>query len=348
MMLVMVIGIIIHMVSNNGMALKGTAVWYRQSHDTDDYNFNYERTEQMDQYHGLASGIFSCDECLAGKNPSRGSETCTVVEAMFSYETIFSIIGDATFGDRVEQLTFNALPATMDAEMWTHQYLQQTNLPNAAPQNDPWWNSDGGYSNVYGLEPNYGCCTVNYPQGWSRYVQHQYLMTQDETSTGILAALHGPSQLDIILDDPTYGDNTVHIIQTTNYPFVTNPKITFNISADHMFPFSIRIPGWSISNNILLPDGSTAGAQAGSIYTYMYTPSSNTPKGSNAQIIVLTLDTELRVQHRYNDAISLYYGPLLYGLNFPYNMTILQKYAFESVDLQFLAADTWQICNCGR
>ena len=325
---------------NNGMALKGTAVWYRQSHDMDDYNFNYERTEMMDTYHGLASGIFSCDECLAGKNPSRGSETCTVVEAMFSYETIFSVLGDTVFADRVEQLTFNALPATMDAEMWTHQYLQQTNLPYAQPQNDPWWNTDGGYSNVYGLEPNYGCCTANYIQGWPRYVQQQYMMTQDKSSTGIIVALLGPSQLDIILEDPTYGDNAVHIVQTTNYPFETNPKIQFNISADYAFPLSIRIPGWSISPSVQKPDGNYDYPSAGEIYTYMYQPTSGVKQTS--VIVTVQLSTELRVQHRYNDAISLYYGPLLYGLNFPYNMTVLQHYRFGAVDLQFIAADTWQ------
>ena len=69
---------------NSGMALKSAAVWYRQSRDKDDMDSSYERLAQMDQYHGQASGIFSCDEHLAGKNPSRGTEMCTVVEAMFS------------------------------------------------------------------------------------------------------------------------------------------------------------------------------------------------------------------------------------------------------------------------
>ena len=149
---------------NNGQALKSAAVQYRASGEQSDIDSTYLRMHKMDKYHGQASGIFSCDECLAGLNPSRGTELCTVVEAMFSYSTIFSILGDPVFADKVEQMTFNALPATMTADMWAHQYLQQSNEVNAVVQDDPWWNTDGGYSNLYGLEPNYGCCSANFPQ----------------------------------------------------------------------------------------------------------------------------------------------------------------------------------------
>ena len=57
---------------NNGQAIKSEGVWYRQSNDTSDYQSSYERMRLLDTYHGLASGIFACDEHLAGKMPSRG------------------------------------------------------------------------------------------------------------------------------------------------------------------------------------------------------------------------------------------------------------------------------------
>ena len=138
---------------------------YRASHSSSDIDSTYLRMHKMDRYHGQASGMFSCDECLAGLNPSRGTELCTVVETMFSYATMFSVVGDTVFADKVEQITFNALPATLTADMWAHQYLQQSNEVNAKVQVDPWWNSDGGSSVLYGLAPNEGgCCTSNMPQ----------------------------------------------------------------------------------------------------------------------------------------------------------------------------------------
>lgn len=54
--------------------------------------------QKLDEYHGQASGVFGCDEHLAGRMPSRGTELCTVVETMFSYETLFEIQGDPMFG----------------------------------------------------------------------------------------------------------------------------------------------------------------------------------------------------------------------------------------------------------
>ena len=176
---------------NNGMAIKSAAVQWRQSQDPTDVESCYERMEKMDRYHGQASGIFSCDECLAGLNPSRGTELCTVVETMFSYSTIFSILGDPIFADKVEQITFNALPASITPDMWAHQYLQQSNQAYAKQQADPWWNTDGGDSVLFGLEPNYGSAhRPSQPLSLSR-CRSSPALTSLALSLGPLQLLHG-------------------------------------------------------------------------------------------------------------------------------------------------------------
>lgn len=71
---------------------------YRQSGNKSDWESSYVRMRKLDKYHGQASGVFGCDEHLAGTMPSRGTELCTVVESMFSYETLFEIHGDPVFG----------------------------------------------------------------------------------------------------------------------------------------------------------------------------------------------------------------------------------------------------------
>ena len=45
---------------------------YQQSQDDSDIESTYIRIQKLDQYHGQASGIFGCDEHLAGNMPSRG------------------------------------------------------------------------------------------------------------------------------------------------------------------------------------------------------------------------------------------------------------------------------------
>lgn len=72
-----------------------------------------------------------------------GTELCTVVEAMYSYEVLFGIHGDPLFAERAEQLGYNALPATITSDMWAHQYLQQDNEMNAMHLDDHIWTHDG-------------------------------------------------------------------------------------------------------------------------------------------------------------------------------------------------------------
>ncbi len=80
----------------------------------------------------------------AGTDPSQGTELCTIVETMFSLVTSISAFGlnGTSFADRLEMITFNALPGAMDPVchriflpsfsdgsqmLWDHVYLEQTN-----------------------------------------------------------------------------------------------------------------------------------------------------------------------------------------------------------------------------
>ena len=112
--------------------------------------------------------MFSCDEHLAGHDPSQGSELCSVVEAQFSLEQLISILGDARLGDRLEKIAFNALPGTFSKDMWAHQYDQQPNQVMCSLQKRD-WTTNGPESNIFGLEPNFGCCTANMHQGWPKF-----------------------------------------------------------------------------------------------------------------------------------------------------------------------------------
>lgn len=96
---------------NNAMALTSAAVWWQLTGERGDRDALYRMFEMLDRYHGQPSGIFASDEHYAGRDPSQGTELCTVVEAMFSLEIDISILGDPAFGDRLEKIAYNALPA---------------------------------------------------------------------------------------------------------------------------------------------------------------------------------------------------------------------------------------------
>lgn len=153
---------------NNAQALKSAAVWYRQSGNASLPQLSRSRLANMDRIYGMPTGMFCADETLCEapetKMPSRGTELCAVVEAMYSYATMFSVHGDVQFIDRAERIAYNALPATWgDPEdgYWAHQYLQAVNEIAAETQADHVWTHDGPDAEKYGLAPNYGCCTAN-------------------------------------------------------------------------------------------------------------------------------------------------------------------------------------------
>jgi hypothetical protein len=120
---------------NNAQALKSAAVWWRQTANATLPLLSASRLANMDRIYGMPTGMFCADEILCDvpeqKMPSRGTELCTVVEAMFSYNSMFSIHGAVAFADRAERIAMNALPATwaspLGGDMWAHQYLQAVN-----------------------------------------------------------------------------------------------------------------------------------------------------------------------------------------------------------------------------
>ena len=74
----------------------------------------------LETYQAQPNALFCADEVFCGRAPHRGTETCAVVEAMASLEQAFAVLGDPSLADRVESLAFNALPAALTDDMWTH------------------------------------------------------------------------------------------------------------------------------------------------------------------------------------------------------------------------------------
>lgn len=150
-------------VVNNAMGIKAPSLAYRTTHDEADRDAVANAIVTLDTYHGQVTGLFTGDENLAGRDPTRGTELCTVVEYMYTLEELVSSLGEVRFADRLERIAFNALPAQFSADMWPHQYDQQANQVICAVGDYPWTNSPD--ANCFGLAPNYGCCTANLHRG---------------------------------------------------------------------------------------------------------------------------------------------------------------------------------------
>jgi hypothetical protein len=285
-------------VVNNGMAVKAPALWWRLTGDEHDKRMVYEMIEKQDLYHGQAAGIFSGDECFAGKNPSQGTELCAVVEYQFSLEILLSILGNPAFGDRLEKVTYNALPATFSPDMWSHQYDQQVNQVECSIRENRLWTTNGPESNIYGLEPNYGCCTSNLSQGWPKFVSHLWMRTEDE---GLAAVAYAPNIVSTRIKDVPV---SVEII--TDYPFRQDVQLRVSVDEAVRFPLYLRIPAWADEASITIGESQHA-PTAGSFYVL-------DKEWTGTTDIEIVFPMRPRVTRRYNDALALERGPLLYAL----------------------------------
>ena len=143
---------------NNAMATKWGAVAYRMTGNKTHLDEVNRMLETQDRYHGQPHGMFSGDECFGGRELNRGIELCAIVEQMYSLQVAFRAGGQPAWLDRVEAMAFNALPATLSADMWQHQYLQQANEISACIADPHVWQTDGSDSTLFGVAPQFGWC----------------------------------------------------------------------------------------------------------------------------------------------------------------------------------------------
>jgi hypothetical protein len=231
---------------NTAMALKYGGMRYRLSGEPRDRTAASRMLDLLDRYHGQATGAFTCDEHLAGRSPSQGTELCTVVEAMYSLGELAGIQGDGRLGDRLELLAFNALPATFKKDMTAHQYDQQCNQVVCSAKGEHVYVNNGPDSNLYGLEPNFGCCTANLHQGWPKLVSH---LAMKAPEGGLALVAYGPCVIETKIRE-----KPVKVAIETGYPFRDQLTITVTVSEPMTFPLLLRLPGWAEEARINAPE----------------------------------------------------------------------------------------------
>ena len=232
-------------VVNIGMMIKSSALLSRFT-GGDSNAFAKKSMEILLRDHGMACEHFSGDECLSGRSPIHGSECCSVTEAMYSYEWLISITGDAYWADRLEKAAFNALPATNSPDMWTHQYDQMSNQMQCVrfPEGKQPFNTNSEESHLFGLEPNFGCCTANFNQGWPKFAMSTFMKAED----GIAVTAIAPSKL---ID----GNITAEIV--TNYPFEDSYSVKLKAENPCETVLYLRIPEGAESAKINSADAQT-------------------------------------------------------------------------------------------
>lgn len=284
---------------NTAMALKAGALSWRLDRRVRDRAWPAQMIAFLDRYHGQASGMFAADECLSGRNPVQGTELCAVVEYLYSLETLFSVFGDPAFGDRLEKIAFNALPAALAPDAWSHQYDQQVNQVQCTINPDHRWSTNGPDSNLFGLEPNYGCCTSNLHQGWPKFLAHLWMAAPDE---GIVAAAYAPSRAVF-----TSHGVPVRLSMETDYPFRDAVMLVVEPERPARFPVLLRVPAWAEGATARIAGGPVTPLLPGTLHRLDREWRGRTE-------IAIRFPMRPSTTERYNGAIAIERGPLVYSL----------------------------------
>ena len=231
-------------VVNVAMALKLPAVRFARDGEGRHLETIRRSLENLENLHGMVNGMFSGDEWLAGLGPERGVETCAVVELMFSLEQLVRTFGEAEFGDRLERVAFNALPAAMSADMRSHQYHQQINQVLCTIADRDWTMSTAD-ANTFGLEPHFGCCTANLHQGWPKFVRALWMGTP---SHGLAAIAYAPNRATATVADGV----RVRLETITDYPFKETVQIEVSPDRPARFELLLRAPAWCDAPEVYL------------------------------------------------------------------------------------------------
>lgn len=188
--------------------------------------------------------------------------------------------------------------------------------------------TDGPDSNILGLAPNYGCCTVNQAQGFPKAASRIFYTSRDG---GIAIGMYAPATL-------TLGKQVVEI--ATNYPFDSVVTVTVSLGDDEgpsELPLHLRIPGWATS--------ATLTADGVAVPLHGRTGFMQAVVAKDGSTFVLDFNSEMRVEMGgYNGTVSVMWGALLFSLRIGQQFKTLHTYAFQSKDLQVTATTPWNYC----
>ena len=311
---------------NNSQALKVPAVQYRITGSPAERTAFFRQLGDLDRYHGMPNGMFSCDEHLGGLEPQHGSELCSVVETMYSLEIALATFGNAPIGDRLEKIAYNCLPGTFSDDMWAHQYNQESNQIQVGMLVKP-WTTDGPESNIYGLQPNFGCCTANFHQGWPKYTSSLWMKSPDD---GLVAALFAPSEV-----RTTVRGSQVHIIEETDYPFRNTVRLTVNAAKAHAFPLSFRVPVWATGATAIVNGKPASIALTPGTFARIHRT------WNPGDTVELAFPMTPRLTRWYNRSVAIERGPLVFCLDPGEQWSKLHEHPEQSADWQVDRKSAW-------
>jgi len=286
------------------MGIRQPGVYYQQSKDPkhlEAVERNYRTI--MSEYGQQPGGMFGADENVRpGEiDPRQAAETCSMVEFMYSNESLLKITGQGRYADRAEEIAFNSFPASMTPDLKGLHYLTAPNLVQCDASGDHFFQNAG---TMVSFDPwGYRCCQHNVAQGWPYYAEHLWLATQNN---GLAAVLYAPCQVTAKVADGV----DVRISEDTDYPFGEHVDFVLSCPRPVAFPLMLRIPDWCEGARVLI-NGAAADVD---IPPGHYVVIERQWRHADTVRLELPAKLSATVWSKIGNAVSIRRGPLWYSL----------------------------------
>lgn len=306
---------------NVEQALKLPSVYYQLSGQPDDDKALALGLNSLMREHGLACGINSGTEFLSGNASIQGVELCATVEAMLSLETAVRITGDPALADRLETISFNALPAGLANDI---KGLQYYTLPNnvVITEGGHGFNQDYPNGTVPGPYSGYPCCRYNLHMGWPKLAQNSWAATADG---GLAAIAYVP-----VIVNTRIGGKAVQITEDTGYPFEEQVRLKISVSKPMGFPLMLRVPGWCSNATITVNGHPQRHVTPGSFHRISRT-------WKNGDSVIIQLPMPVQLQSGPSRAVAINRGPIVYSLK------IGERWDIRTPDPRKLGFDEFEV-----
>jgi hypothetical protein len=284
---------------NVAEGLRNPAMRYRLMHNTDYLDGLADGLAYLREANWQVEGLHSGDEHLAGTDPTRGTETCTVVEMILSLQTLLETTANPVYAGMLERVALNALPALFKSDMRAHQYYQTPNQVQCVVGDYEWYTKhDSRDENTFGVGVGYGCCISNLHMGWPRYAAGLWMRTPDD---GLAAIGYAPCTV-----EAEAGGQRVTVHEVTDYPFDDRVTLLLDMDAPAHFPLMLYIPGWCVAPSVTV-NGRPVEAQPGTFATIER-------EWVDGATVELRFPMTVELSHWDQGAVSVERGPLVYAL----------------------------------
>ena len=255
---------------------------------------------KVDRDQLLADGLHSCSEALRGRDPLDSHETCDITDHTWALGYLLQITRDVKYADRIEKITFNALPGAVTKDFKALQYFSCPNQVLATPTSNH--NRFMRAFNWMSYRPDHEvqCCPGNVHRAMPNFAARQWMKGSEDE---IIAALYGPGQVQTQL-----AGVPVAITARTRYPFEQAVEFSIQPEKPARFQFTVRIPGWCQRPGVSLNGEHLEMALAPGTFV---TIAREWWPGDRLR---LDIPFELALEHFPRGGISLDYGPLTFSL----------------------------------